>query len=100
MNNTNDLFIKEYHIILKYPTIFDEIVMELCEIKLDYNKTWTQNDINDLDLIEIILHIENILDSPMSEKALNYFNINNKPINLKSYIRDIKINKLLNLSEN
>jgi acyl carrier protein len=78
------------------PEILSSIVLELTSQDLDFNKTWLDNDIDDLDLICIIIGLEKALNINIPNSiasTLISHNIKPKDI-LINYIRNEKLEKL------
>ena len=61
----------------------------------DPNKTWIEMGFDDLDVIELIMHLEKKLDFELSDYLVDeVFGSNMKPINIMGYIREQKLNDL------
>ena len=61
----------------------------------DPNKTWIEMGFDDLDVIELIMHLEKKLDFELSDYLVDeVFGANMKPINFIVYIREQKLNDL------
>ena len=76
-----------------------EILSEVFEYKmgesLDFNKTFSEHGVDDLDCIEIIMELEKILDIAIPDDVCEYFIAEKtKPILFTQYNRNKKIEQL------
>lgn len=60
---------------------------------INLSQSFSDNDIDDLDVIEIVIQIEKIIDISISDEILG--NIDKLPILLSQFRRDERINKIL-----
>lgn len=60
---------------------------------IDLSQSFSDNDTDDLDVIEIVIQIEKIIDISISDEILG--NIDKLPILLSQFRRDERINKIL-----
>jgi acyl carrier protein len=61
----------------------------------DPNKTWAEMNFDDLDVIELIMHLEKKLDFELSDYLIDeVFGANMKPINFIGVIRQNKLKDL------
>ena len=91
------------HIIKKDEEPIDYFEYELLEVdeddrskvKLDMNKTWSDNGLDDLDCVEFIMHIEKRLNIFITDDVADAFTrYNEKPKVFRSYLRNKKIEQL------
>ena len=77
------------------PEIMNEIVYNITGDKLDMNKTWSDNGLDDLDCVEFIMHIEKRLNIFITDDVADAFTrYNEKPKVFRSYLRNKKIEQL------
>jgi acyl carrier protein len=65
---------------------------------IDFFKTWSENDFDDLDIIELVMDIEKYLNIFISDDMVDdYFNLEKCPSclpGLKMHLREKKLNDL------
>lgn len=91
---TEDEMIKRCPDIVKVtPQIMIEIAKEKFDIEIDFNKTWKDNGLDDLDAIEMIMELEKMLDIVIKDDVADAF-VNGKPPQFLQYNRNKKIEQL------
>ena len=95
-NQSLDEIAEEHPDLLKITTkLISDITEDKFDIKLDLNKTWTENGFDDLDLIEMIMEIEKHLNIHISDEiAMRLFGLDVKPPVFIHYVRDMKLKDL------
>jgi acyl carrier protein len=93
-----DIIAKNPDIIKITPSVLHEGVAKLFNIGLDIDKTWSDNGLDELDVVELIMYIENKLDIQLNDDLCDYLFLGNiKPIifnDMLSEVRSGKISKL------
>jgi acyl carrier protein len=72
------------------------IILEKFNLEFDYNKSWKEIGLDDLDLIEMIMTLEKKFDFAISDLHIEYFfSLDHKPIDFKQYNRNKIIDKII-----
>lgn len=91
---TEDEMIKRCPDIVKVtPQIMIEIAKEKFDIEIDFNKTWQDNGLDDLDAIEMIMELEKKLDIVIKDDVADAF-VNGKPPQFLQHNRNKRIEEL------
>ena len=72
------------------------IISEKLNLEFDYNKSWKEMGLDDLDLIEMIMDLEKKFDFAISDSHIeDFFSLEHKPIDFKQYKRNKIIDKII-----
>lgn len=75
------------------PQIMIEIAKEKFDIEIDFNKTWQDNGLDDLDAIEMIMELEKKLDIVIKDDVADAF-VNGRPPQFLQHNRNKRIEEL------
>ncbi len=80
-------------------SISDSLICEICEeifkIRLNYDKTFVDNGMDELDSIGLVMEIEKRLNISIPDEVIELiFNLEEKPIRFTQIIRNKKIENL------
>jgi acyl carrier protein len=77
------------------PEILSKVFEDKMGMILDFDKTYGEHGVDELDCVEIIMELEKILDIVITDDVCEYFISENiKPIIFTQYIRNKKIEEL------
>jgi acyl carrier protein len=77
-------------------SIMHEVANKI-SIPLDFNMTWDDMGYDDLDIVEFIMELEKRLDISIPDYVCDgLFGSTCKPIDMRKYTRDKKIDEILN----
>ena len=97
VNKSLDEILNENPELLKItqPLIVSAVGCVDSNANFDFEKTWVENGFDELDVIEIMMHIEKELSILIDDEIVEiFFNVDQKPMNVLSFIRNKRLEML------
>ena len=75
--------------------VIDNTFYHILHSHVDFNKTWVENGMDDLDIIEMYMNVERDLGIEVLDEIWDeLFNTLEKPLRVTQVIRDIKLTQI------